>query len=64
MMTDPLVRAALIAEVALLEEIVMLQRTKRKLDTLAEKQLNADQREALRRILEYINERNLKLYGE
>lgn len=63
-MTDPLVQAAVIAEVALLEEIVMLQRYKRKLDTLlVEKHLNDEQKMALCRILNFINDRNLKLYG-
>lgn len=64
-MSDPLVQAAILAEASLLQEIVMLQRYKRKLDTLlTEKKLNDDQKLALCRILNYMNDRNIKLYGE
>lgn len=62
---DPMIQAAILTEESLRLEVLMLQRYRRKLNMLlAEKHLNPEQIEALRRILEYINDRNLKLYGE
>lgn len=62
---DPLVIAAVLAEESLRLEVVLLNKYRRKISVLLEERtLNHNQRAQLERLLEVVDYRNIKLYGE
>lgn len=62
---DLLVMQAVLVEEMLRLEIAQLQRQRRKVGALLEeKTLSPEQRQILERLMDFINDRNLKLYGD